>query len=88
MCEICSKLAIKTPDFKHCSSVSIVDLGQVTSSWVGQCISQVPLQYLKKCYESLLLFQGHFKVLWNKISASIYLFKANSRNTIKRCEIC
>ena len=31
MCEICSKLTIKTLDWRHCSGVSIVDFEQVMS---------------------------------------------------------
>ena len=38
MCEICSKLTIKTPDdvidFTNCSAVSTVEFEQVNAEWV------------------------------------------------------
>ena len=53
MCEICSKLIIKTPErlqwscpgvfivnfeqFTPCSSISIVDFGKINASWVILC---------------------------------------------------
>ena len=32
MCEICSKLIIKTPERRHCSALSIVEFEQVNTS--------------------------------------------------------
>ena len=34
MCEICSKLAMKTPERRHCRSASIVDFEQIDNFWV------------------------------------------------------
>ena len=33
-CEICSKLTIKTPERRHCSSVSIVNFKHLIADWV------------------------------------------------------
>ena len=58
MCEICSKLTIKTPErrewhrsgvfivnftyFTHCSDVHIVDFEQVNAGWVIICFKITP----------------------------------------------
>ena len=41
MCEMCSKLTVKTPEGRQwsCSSVSIVNFEHVMDSWDGKCFS-------------------------------------------------
>ena len=61
MCEICSKLIIKTPErrqatlilyictqFVHCSSVFIIDFEQVNTSWDECCAEPVQMLAVTK----------------------------------------
>ena len=61
MCEICSKLTIKTPErrqatlmlyictqFVHCSSVFIIDFEQVNTNWDECCAEPVKMLAVTK----------------------------------------
>lgn len=68
MCEVCSSLAIKKSerrqrlrDFKHYSSVSVVDLEQINTSCVFFSLRPLVQQLKLEC---IRIFQNHFQQDW------------------------
>ena len=74
--------------YKRCSSIFIVDLNKYLPIW-NLAIFGVKFELIwnnaSLFYNSFLASEQAFSCC---ISAKIYLFEANNRNTWKRCEIC
>ena len=95
MCEICSKLTIKTPErhrWRH-SGVCIVNSKEISHIVLMFLLLTLNKNILWKKFTVQILMMSLENVILNKSGtqqnpAHSYLFEVNNKNSRKRCEIC